>query len=1047
MRATVLAGPWRLAVAVVIGWTFALVATTGTARTVATCVAPAIAATVAGGAALGRARSAGRTRRAIALLGVGAMLWAFGELVEAVGILWPSLTTPTLVEVLSVAAHFSIIAAFLTLPIAGSRARHIRALLDIVMILVATSTIAVGVRVLTASDAGTDIDIADFVLHPVLALLTFGLVADTLGRVEARWRFPVTWCAVASGSMVMAELVHSTAELTPFAGADQLVASVWMVAWLLFAFAVQAPVAVRVPRLRTGDAGWTAVVVAVAAVSFVSWVELRHDALSDEPTLVALGLIGTVAILLRAIAFQVESATLQRDLRGQERLASERAERYEEALEAAGAGIWEFDVIGNRVWTSRGLDRMLDRDADDAETFDQFLQTVSPSARAMLEAQLRRISDTDGGEAVDFVTTRSGGDGFSVETRGRGRRDADGRLLSLTGVALDVSERRRSEDALRRHAERSAQLVEFGRRTLAATSLDAVVWDALDVIAEHVELASCRVLRRDPIGHRLRSIASLGNVRRAVTSDDCQTRAVATASTTLVRAEHTDGDSAPVVGACIPVSGETGVWGVIDVVMMPSAVLTDVDLRFVEALATMIASAAVREVAHTELRHRSLHDQLTGLPNRELVTDRVGQLLVAARSTGDGVVVFHIGLDRFSQINDSMGHRAGDDALIEVGRRLAALCPTGGSVARVGGDEFVVAFPHGAASDPEAIVEAMQREVARPLWIDGTELFVSASIGEAHAETGTTPDALLTNAATASRRAAASGGGCRRQYSPTDRARTVDRVRIEADLRHALRQGQIVPWYQPIVRIADRRIVGAEALARWERPGGGIVPPDEFIPVAEQAGLVGELGRVILGRAMDDASRWVGPDGEQPRVSVNVATPQLVDGSIVEVLAQEFDRSGLEPARLTLEIVEGEIVDANYERALESVRAIKRLDGVGVSVDDFGTGHSSLARLHTFPVDVVKIDRSFVARIESDPADRALVKAIIDMSAALSLLVVAEGVETEEQFALLRSLGCDFAQGWLFAPAMPAGDLLAMPLDEFVAGGDTTSMFGAGAAT
>lgn len=1040
--ATLGAGPWPLALVVVIAWlVVGLVAGAGggpgDGRPLAAAldVITAAAALVAGSTALGRSRVAPRAGRAMTLLGCGAVVWAFARLVSAADELRSS-STSTVEEVLSVTAHFLVIAAFLVLPIDGSRIRHVRALLDIAMILVATATIGVGLQLLRAADRDTTAEIGGFLLHPVLVLLTFGLVADTLGRVEPRWRHPVGWCAAATVLMVSAELVHAAADLTPVPGGEQIVAACWIGAWLTFAFAIGAPLGVQVPRVRVGDAGWTAVVIAAIAVGFMVWLEIRHDMVHEEPSLVVLGLLGTVAILTRAVVFQVESAMLQRDLRRQERLASERADRYEEALEAAGAGTWEFDVAADRVWTSRGLVRLLGRDVEGAESLDEFLQSVSPPSRALLLGELRSMGDTDARESVEFVTVRSDGpDGsgeLAIETRGRGRRDASGRLVSLAGVALDVTERRKAELAQQRHVERNAQLVDFGRRTLTAADLDAVIWDALDVIADNIQLASCRVLQRDPIGHRLRSVASLGNGQRRSTEDDVD-RAVATASTTVVAHEPgVTADPSSAAGACIPISTERGVWGVIDIEAAPPSVLTIADLRFIEALATLIASAAVRDTAHSELRHRSLHDQLTGLPNRELVGDRVGQLLVTARSTGDGVTVFHIGLDRFGPINDSLGHQAGDDALVEIGRRLAALCPVGGSVARAGGDEFVLAFPHGAMSDPASIADAVQREVARPLWIDGSELFVTASIGESRSEPGTTADVLLANAATASRSASAAGGGCRRQFSPTDRERSVDRVRLEADLRHALRQGQIVPWYQPIVRVADRTIVGAEALARWERPGGGIVPPLEFIPVAEQAGLVGELGRVILGRAMDDAARWIGPNGERPRVSINVATPQLVDGSIVDVVREELDRSGLDSGRLTLEVVEGEIIDANYESALESIRAIKRLDGLAVSVDDFGTGHSSLARLHTFPVDVVKIDRSFVARIETDAADRALVKAIIDMSAALSLRVVAEGVETERQFQLLRDLGCDFAQGWLFAPAMPAIDLLALPLDEFV---------------
>lgn len=323
VRATVAAGPWRVAVVVVAVWSVAVVAATGTMLDVARHVVPAAAALVAGLAALGWARTAGRTARASALLGAGAIVWAFAALIDASGELRSPSDVETTVAVLEITAHFLIIAAFLVLPIDGVRVRHVRALLDIVMILVATSTIAAGLRLLWLDDPGTEGGVVDFVLHPAVALLTFGLVADTLGRVPPRWRHPIAWCTAATALMVLAEFAGAAFEFGATAEPGWLTPSLWVAAWLVFAFAVRAPVDVHVPRVQSGDAGWTAVVIAVLAVGFMVWIELRHGVLHEEPSLVALGLIGTVAILLRAIAFQVESAALQRDLQRQERLASE----------------------------------------------------------------------------------------------------------------------------------------------------------------------------------------------------------------------------------------------------------------------------------------------------------------------------------------------------------------------------------------------------------------------------------------------------------------------------------------------------------------------------------------------------------------------------------------------------------------------------------------------------------------------------------------------------------------------------------------------------
>ena len=1044
VRAAVVTGPWRPAAIVLTGWAAVVVAASDGVLDVAAHVAPALAALVAATTAFIRADATHDARRTLLLFGAAGVVWACSALLAAGGAAWPSWSTAGAAEGIEVGAHLLLIVTFLSLEVPGPRIRHVRALLDIAMILVATAMVAVGLRLVWVNDPTRDHEMGHIVLHSVLALLTFGLVADTLGRLEARWRHGGTWAAGAAGLLVVAEVLAAMSELTSIPGSDQLVGTLWVVAWLSFAIGVTAPEHVRVPRMRTGDAGWTGVVSVAIAIGFLIWIEVSRGTLSDDPALEALGLIAMIAVLTRAVAFQIESAALHSDLRRQERRASERAERYEEALEAAGAGFWEFDIAGDEVSTTRGIDRLLERDGRGDVSFDEFVQSVSPAARPQVIDHVRMISDQVGEAPVGAAPPQAAAEAFVaeqmdratgvvVETRGRVQRDASGRITVVSGVTLDVTERHRAEDLLRRQAERSARLVDFGRRSLAAATLDAVVWDALDVIADDIDLVSGRILEHDPVGQGLSVVASVGGGRRASTGDNTANRAAVTARTTVVAAgREASGDSGEAVGAGIPINAESGVWGVIDVEAGPSSGLGEVDIRFVESVATLVASAVNRERAQAELRYRSLHDRITGLPNRELVIDRVGQLVASAGSRGDGVVVLHIGLDRFGQINDSLGHQAGDHALAEVGRRIAALCPTGGSAARSGGDEFVLAFPAGAVSTTDTFTDVVQREIARPIWIGGTELFVTASIGEARSGHGTTPEVLLTNAATATRAASASGGACRRLYSPGDRARSVDRVRIEADLRHALRRGEIVPWYQPVIRIADRRVVAAEALARWERPGGSMVLPGEFIPVAEQSGLIGELGRAILGRAMDDARRWVGPNGERPHCSVNVASPQLVDGSIVEVVAEELERSGLDPDRLVLEVVEGEIVDANYDRALATVGALKRFDGVCVAVDDFGTGHSSLARLHSFPVDVIKIDRRFVAAITATEADRALVKAIIDMAAALSLDVVAEGVETEEQFEILRDLGCDYAQGWLFAPAMPACELLALPLDEFV---------------
>ena len=437
-------------------------------------------------------------------------------------------------------------------------------------------------------------------------------------------------------------------------------------------------------------------------------------------------------------------------------------------------------------------------------------------------------------------------------------------------------------------------------------------------------------------------------------------------------------------------------------------------------------TVAKTEAATNRLAQEATHDTLTGLPNRALALDRLGQALGRGRHDGMVAVLF-IDLDRFKPINDSLGHHIGDQVLIEIARRLTAVSRGMDTVARLAGDEFLVIC---AGFDvPESVAETAERvvaELSRPI-VTGTgaaarEVAVGASVGIAYApgSTDLTPEDLVRDADVAMYRAKQRGRGRAEVFDETLRTAVEVRLRTQEELRHAIGDGQIRPYFQPIVDGVTAAVVGFEALARWQHPARGLLGPADFIELAEETGLIVPLGAEILAQACAQAVRWQ-RDRPGLRVSVNVAGAQLADPSFVSTVSAVLAGTGLGADRLSLEITETTLM-ADTDAAAETLRAIAAL-GVHLALDDFGTGYSSLTYLRRFPVEALKIDRSFVAGIGHDREDEAIVGMILNLSQALGLRVVAEGVETAEQFDQLRRWGCPLMQGFHFGRPMPAGQI------------------------
>ena len=443
-------------------------------------------------------------------------------------------------------------------------------------------------------------------------------------------------------------------------------------------------------------------------------------------------------------------------------------------------------------------------------------------------------------------------------------------------------------------------------------------------------------------------------------------------------------------------------------------------------LAVHLADIAVeRAEAQAKLAHQAAHDALTGLPNRVFFLDRAAHALARTRRSRSAVAVLFLDLDRFKCINDSLGHEAGDRLLVELAHRLQEVVRPGDTVARFGGDEFIV-LCEGIVDEAHAlsIAERVGEVAATPFALGGGEVFVSLSVGIAMASgAGARPDTLVENADAAMYRAKARGGNRCEMFDRAMRSRAKRRLTLHSGLHRAVERGEFQVVYQPVVALGSRRAVGAEALVRWALPGRGLIPPGEFIGLAEETGLIMPIGTYVLREACRRAGQWhaagaPGDNGDPFCIKVNLSARQFVHPDLVEVIAGILNETSVDPASVYLEITESVLME-DAESTVTALRDLKAL-GVSLAVDDFGTGYSSLTYLKRFPVDELKVDRSFVAGLLADPEDAAIVAAVVNLAHTLGLKAVAEGVESAGQLTRLRDLGCDLGQGYYFGRPMPA---------------------------
>jgi diguanylate cyclase (GGDEF)-like protein/PAS domain S-box-containing protein len=624
-------------------------------------------------------------------------------------------------------------------------------------------------------------------------------------------------------------------------------------------------------------------------------------------------------------------------------------------------------------------------------------------------------------------------------------RDEDG-VERWHGVLSDITEQKRTEAELARRVAQQAAVARLGERALEGASPEELMQEAVDRAAELLdcELAAvlelvaaerCLVMRAG-VGWPQEMVGSV----RAPTGKGSQAgaailqRAPVVVTDWATETRFAMADPLRRLGAqssvSVTIEGPAGPFGVLGVISRRPRTYGSGDVDYLQALANVLADALERHQTEDQIRHRSLHDPLTGLPNRVLFLDRLEHALARLERRSSLAAILFLDLDRFKLINDSLGHQVGDELLAAAAPRIKDAVRTSDTVARFGGDEFGILIEDiGDERAAIAMAERIASVFTKPFLLAGTEHFVTTSIGIALARGGERPEELIHDADSAMYRAKELGSARYELYDEAMRDRAIGRLRVENDLRRALERSELRLDYQPVVSLETGEIVSVEALARWDHPQRGPIDPGEFISVAEEAGLIEPIGRWVLEQACRDGVGWhrAWPDAAPLCVSVNLSAVQFGKRTLPETVGSVLRSTGIDSACLSLEVTESVIL-RDVEAVTDTLRELKAL-GVRLVLDDFGTDYASLAIVTGLPIDVLKIDRSFVDGLGTEAGDTAITEAVIAMSRPLSLEVVAEGVETAAQVEKLALLGCGYAQGFHFSRPVAADDITRMLTD------------------
>ncbi len=681
--------------------------------------------------------------------------------------------------------------------------------------------------------------------------------------------------------------------------------------------------------------------------------------------------------------------------RSAERALAVAKDRLELALVAGNLAEWDYDIPSDDIYLGPGWGSLIGREpAASIVKGRDLLGRVHAEDRAGAKAALVRALKGEGPYGVDYRVRIEDGTYKWMHSTGRViARDAAGRATRILGTVADIDERKRSEAAL---AEREKRF-----RDIAEASCE-YVWETdaawrYTYLSERVE-TMLGYSRAELLGRRPREFMPLGEDKAV---DEWFAR------------NSVDGKFRDFMHRSITKSGAVIWQSVCGIAIRDEA-------GRVAGYRGTAADVTARKQAEARIDYLATRDALTGLPNRTLLADRAGQAILAAARNRSSLALLSIDLDRFKLVNDSLGHQAGDTLLRAVAGRLQEALREA-TLARLGEDDFVVLQSVRSTEEAGALAARVLTLLTRPFTVEGRNLNAGASIGiSLYPGDGRDFAELLKNAGAALHHAKESGGGAVRFFSPAIQSRSLQKLRVENDLRGALARSELILHWQPVIKNRTE-LVGAEALVRWQHPERGLLPPEEFVPLAEESGMIRAVGEWTLERALSQAGAWRRKLHCPVWFAVNVSAAELAQGSVfVEKVRSTLAANGLDGTSVELEVTE-RVLMSNLAENVDTLKRIGEL-GVRFAIDDFGTGYSSLAYLRELPIDKLKIDRSFLRGIETHTADEAIVRAIAVLARTLGIAVMAEGVETEAQLDRLISLGCDEWQGHLFSGPLGAAE-------------------------